>query len=280
MSDQKVAGGGTSTYRDMLDIIFSNRNKAYGAYQLRRDYPSYVGRALLIGLLLICFFYAIPAILGFVNKALENDRPVEVVAEMGPPPDIDPNTPPPPPPPPVETPPPPTRTTQRFVPPVVKKDAEVEKEPEIKAIEDIKEDVGKDTKEGNDEAPPEVLDNPTDKVVEAKEEPKVDNTVYEFVEKNPSFPGGEAELLAYLGGNIKYPQFAQESGIKGRVYVQFVVERDGSITEVKTVRDIGGGCGKEAERVVRSMPKWSPGEQNGRPVRVKYTLPVLFALKG
>jgi periplasmic protein TonB len=275
MSDQKVG-----VYRDMLDIIFSNRNKAYGAYQLRRDYPGYVGRALIIGLLLICFFYAVPALLGFVNDALEKNKPVEVVAEMGPPPDIDPNTPPPPPPPPVETPPPPTRTTQRFVPPVVKKDAEVEKEPEMKAIEEIKEDVGKDDKKGTDDAPPAIEDNPTDKVVEAKEEPKVDNSVYEFVEKNPSFPGGEAELLSYLAGNIKYPQFAQESGIKGRVYVQFVVEKDGSVSDVKCVRDIGGGCGKEAERVVRSMPKWSPGEQNGRPVRVKYTLPVLFQLKG
>ena len=275
MSDQKVA------YRDMLDIIFSNRNKAYGAYQLRRDYPNYVGRALLIGLLLIAFFYLLPFLLGIVRGAIEKSKPaVEVVAEMGPPPDIDPNVPPPPPPPPVETPPPPTRTTQKFVPPVVKKDAEVEKEPEMTPPADIKDDVGKEDKKGSDEAPPALIDNPTDKVVESKEAPKVDNTVYEFVEKNPSFPGGEAELLGFLAKNIKYPQFAQESSIQGRVYVQFVIERDGSVSDVKTVRDIGGGCGKEAERVVRSMPKWSPGEQNGRPVRVKYTLPVLFQLKG
>lgn len=273
-----------TNYRDMLDIIFADKNKAYGAYQLRRDYPGYVGRALLIGVLLIGFMYAIPAILAKVSEFAERNKPVEVIAEMGPPPDIDPNTPPPPPPPPVETPPPPTRTTQKFVPPVVKEDKEVAEEPEMKSLDELKEDkadVGKEDKKGNDEAPPEMEDNPTDQVVEeVREAPKVDNTVYDFVEKQPSFPGGEAELLGYLAKNIKYPQFAQESSIQGRVYVQFVVERDGSINDVKAVKDIGGGCGKEAERVVRSMPKWSPGEQNGRPVRVKYTLPVLFQLKG
>jgi periplasmic protein TonB len=273
---------GQGAERDMLDIIFSTRNKAYGAYQLRRSYPEYVGRALLYGMLLIGFLYAIPAIMATVNAALESAKPVEVVAEMGPPPDIDPNTPPPPPPPPVETPPPPTRTTQKFVPPVVKKDQEVEQE-EIKTIEELKEtkdDIGKEDKKGTDDAPPEIKDNPTDEVVEAKAAPVVDNTVYEFVEKQPSFPGGEAELQSFLAKNIKYPQFAQESSIQGRVYVQFVVERDGTVTDVKTVKDIGGGCGKEAERVVRSMPKWSAGEQNGRPVRVKFTVPVLFKLNG
>jgi periplasmic protein TonB len=268
-------------YRDMLDIIFQERNRSYGAYQLRRDYPAYVGRAILIGLGIIVLAYAIPTILEKVSEFTEKPK-IDVEMEMGPPPDIDPNTPPPPPPPPPVTPPPPTRTTQKFVPPVVKKDEEVaEKEP-LKDLEELKndKDIGKDDKKGNDEAPPEIEDNPTDEVVESKEAPKVDNTVYEFVEKNPAFPGGEAELLGFLAKNIKYPQFAQESSIQGRVYVQFVVERDGSVSEVKAVRDIGGGCGKEAERVVRSMPKWSPGEQNGRPVRVKYTLPVLFALKG
>jgi periplasmic protein TonB len=273
---------GQGAERDMLDIIFSNRNKAYGAYQLRRSYPEYVGRALLYGTLLIAFLYAIPAIMATVNAALEAAKPVEVIAEMGPPPDIDPNTPPPPPPPPVETPPPPTRTTQKFVPPVVKKDQEVEQE-EIKTIEELKEtkdDIGKEDKKGTDDAPPELKDNPTDEIVETKAAPKVDENVYDFVEKQPSFPGGEAELQAYLSKNIKYPQFAQESSIQGRVYVQFVVERDGSITDVKTVKDIGGGCGKEAERVVRSMPKWSAGEQNGRAVRVKFTVPVLFKLNG
>jgi periplasmic protein TonB len=276
MSDQKGAE------RDMLDIIFSTRNKAYGAYQLRRDYPSYVGKAMLVGLLLIAFFYAIPALLSAVKGVLENNKPIEVVAEMGPPPDIDPNLPPPPPPPPVETPPPPTRTTQKFVPPVVKQDKEIVEEPPQKSLDELKEtdkDIGKEDKEGKDDAPPALEDNPTDKIVEAKEAPKVDNTVYEFVEKMPSFPGGEAELQRYLVSNIKFPQFALESSIQGRVFVTFVVERDGSITDVKCIKDIGGGCGKEAERVVRTMPKWVIGEQNGSPVRVKFTIPVSFTLK-
>jgi periplasmic protein TonB len=273
MSDQKVAE------RDMLDIIFADKNKAYGAYRLRRDYPGYVGRALLLGVLIIGLLYAIPAIMAKVNATLDANRPIEVIAEMGPPPDIDPNKPPPPPPPKVETPPPPTRTTVKFVPPVVKKDIDVPKDIPPPPPDAIKDDTGKETKKGTDDAPPAAVENPVeDVIVEAKEAPKVDNTVYEFVEKAASFPGGEAELAVWLSKNVKYPQFAQESNITGRVIVQFVVERDGSISDVKCVKDIGGGCGKEAERVVRSMPKWGAGEQNGRPVRCRFTLPVTFKL--
>jgi protein TonB len=88
-----------------------------------------------------------------------------------------------------------------------------------------------------------------------------------------------ADLYSYLGNNIKYPVMAKESGIQGKVYVTFVVERDGSITDVKVLRGIGGGCDEEAVRVVASMPRWKPGKQRGKPVRVQYNLPVRFTLQ-
>lgn len=103
--------------------------------------------------------------------------------------------------------------------------------------------------------------------------------VFTVVEKMPSFPGGEAELYKFLGSNIKYPRQAIETNAQGRVFVQFVVEKDGSITGVKVVRGIGSGCDKESVRVVTKMPKWTPGEQRGKPVRVKYTLPIVYTLK-
>ena len=106
-----------------------------------------------------------------------------------------------------------------------------------------------------------------------------DNVVFQVVEKMPSFPGGDAELFKYLSQNVKYPVIAQENGVQGRVICQFVVNRDGSIVDVEVVRSVDASLDKEAIRVIKSMPKWSPGQQRGKPVRVKYTLPVNFKLQ-
>lgn len=110
--------------------------------------------------------------------------------------------------------------------------------------------------------------------VEVAEEP-----IFTVVESEPEFPGGMEALYKYLAQNIKYPQLARENGITGKVYVQFVVEKDGSIANPRILRDIGGGCGAEAIRVVKAMPKWSPGKQRGKAVRVQFNLPVNFNLK-
>ena len=95
----------------------------------------------------------------------------------------------------------------------------------------------------------------------------------------PSFPGGEQKLLEYVAKNTKYPQIARESGIQGRVFIGFVVETDGSISNVKVLRGIGGGCDEEAVRVIKSLPKWKPGKQRGKAVRVSYQIPVNFKLQ-
>jgi TonB family protein len=103
--------------------------------------------------------------------------------------------------------------------------------------------------------------------------------IFMVVEQMPEFPGGEEKLYKFLAENIHYPQMAKESGIQGRVFVTFVVERDGSVVDIRVLRGIGGGCDEEAIRVVKAMPKWIPGKQRGKPVRVQYNLPVKFTLE-
>ena len=98
-----------------------------------------------------------------------------------------------------------------------------------------------------------------------------------LAEEDPEFPGGIEALYKFLQDNIQYPQLALENGIEGKVYVTFVVEEDGSITNPRLLRDIGGGCGQEAIRVVKMMPKWTPGKLQGKPVRVQFNLPVSFS---
>ena len=114
---------------------------------------------------------------------------------------------------------------------------------------------------------------------EIEEEEIQEAEIFTIVEEMPEFPGGTQKLADYLAKNIKYPQMARESGIQGRVFISFVVEPDGSVSNVNVMRSLGGGCDEEAVRVVKSMPKWKPGKQRGKPVRVSYILPVNFKLQ-
>lgn len=114
-----------------------------------------------------------------------------------------------------------------------------------------------------------------------EEEAEVEeHQIFMVVENAPAFPGGDAARMKFLQDNIKYPQMARESGIQGTVYVTFVVERSGAVTDVKILRGIGGGCDEEAVRVVQNMPKWEPGKQRGKPVRVQFNMPIKFTLAG
>lgn len=103
--------------------------------------------------------------------------------------------------------------------------------------------------------------------------------VFQIVEEMPEFPGGESKMYEFILKNIKYPEMARENKIKGRVYVQFVVSKDGSLNKIKVLRGIGGGCDEEAVRIVKRMPKWKPGKQNGKTVPVQFTLPFNFKLQ-
>lgn len=121
--------------------------------------------------------------------------------------------------------------------------------------------------------------------------PMTEESIFQVVEDMPRFPGcedgknkmekkkcAEGKMIDFLSNHIVYPKIAKENGIEGRVILQFVVEKNGSISNVRVLRDPGGGCGKEAERVVKSMPNWVPGKQRGKPVKVRYILPVSFKL--
>ncbi len=116
-------------------------------------------------------------------------------------------------------------------------------------------------------------------VVEEEEEEESAQQIFTVVEKQPEFPGGMSELMKFLAKSIKYPVIAQENGIQGRVVCSFVVNRDGSIVDIQVMRGVDPSLDKEAVRVIGTMPKWKPGEQRGKPVRVRFILPVQFRLQ-
>lgn len=266
---------------EWIEVVFSGRNKAYGAYVLRKENAKTSVRALIIASTLFLLAIAMPTIInkikGFIPKADEKVKMQDVV--LVPPPPVD-MTKPPPPPPTVE-PPKPKVDQVRFPPPVVKPDNEVQEKdpPTVKELE-VK-DPGQKDQKGDPNAEIRIDEavgkaEITQKVVEESNEP----VSFAAVEKLPKFPGGDEAFGRYLGKMIRYPPVAKENNLQGRVTVSFVVERDGKLTDIKVIRDIGGGCGEEAIRVLSKSPSWSPGIQNGKPVRVAYTMPINFTLAG
>jgi len=159
-------------------------------------------------------------------------------------------------------PPPPKPPQQTTVIEIVEDDVEIEDDIEIDVEADQETEV-------QDYVP-----------VEEPEEEEEETQIFQVVETMPTFPGGDAARIKYLQNNLKYPTMARESGIQGKVFVTFVVEKDGSITDVKVLRGIGGGCDEEAVRVIKNMPKWKPGKQRGKPVRVQFNMPIVFKLAG
>ena len=265
------------------DIVFEGRNKEYGAYVLRKLYDKHLKRGSFFGVLFFLLLTISPYLVGVLNKMTAVDELAMKEVTLAEPPPLDPKTPPPPPPPPPVEPPPPVAQI-KFLPPVVREDKDVKEEEKPPTIEELKEEkqISNQTKEGEKATgaitptappPPPPPDEP--------EPEKEDNTVFQIVEQQPSFPDGEAALFKYLSENIKYPEFARDNGIEGTTYVGFVVEKDGSITDVTVRRGVKGGkvCDEEAIRVVRNMPRWKPGRQNGKNVRVSYNLPVKFKLQ-
>jgi len=268
---------------DFLDILFDGRNKEYGAYELRRQYNKRVRNALVGTSSLFILLLGGYLVSNWV-KASEDEGPKKPVIKEIKMEDVkipdDPKTPPPPPPPPA--PPPPVKPSVQFTPPVIKKDAEVPPDEEPPKHEDIKDkSISTKTVEGDPNGIDAGLleDSKGTGVVEAPPAPAKEE-IFTFVEQPPTFPGGEEALNKYLNKNIRYPRVAQENGISGTVFVQFVVDSDGNIKDVKTVGAAkGGGLEEEAIRVVKSMPKWKPGKQNGRQVSVQFNLPIRFTLQ-
>lgn len=157
-------------------------------------------------------------------------------------------------------PPPPPEPSQELI--IVDDDVELEEE----FIIDIDADVFTEVQEFT----PIVFDEP--------EEEEDVQQIFVVVEDQPEFPGGEEARQRFLRDNLDYPQMAREAGIQGTVFLTFVIERDGSVTDIRVLRDIGGGCAEEAIRVVQMMPRWTPGRQRGQPVRTQFTMPIRFTL--
>ena len=271
-----------------VDMVFAGKNKEYGAYQLRKGTSGRNIKALLILVIaaaLVGGFLAwkvieqkqaeeqqaymeameLAKLQQQAKKEEKKKEPVKPKVEMK-----------------KEI--PVARETQKFTAPVIKKDELVKEENQVKQMDklDDKVAVGTENKEGVKDRTVEAVRN--DIAVAAPPpppapKPEVATKIFDVVEEMPSFPGGNGALMSYLASNIKYPVVAQENGVQGRVIVSFVVERDGSISDVKVARSVDPSLDREAQRVVKSMPRWSPGKQNGSTVRVKYTVPVVFRLQ-
>lgn len=252
-----------------LDIVFEGRNKSYGAYELRKENRSTTVKALIVGAALFSLAVGAPLIIdmlpGKSDEVVTMDKKM-VTVKLPPKPKkpepIIPNLPPPPP-------PAPKVDVVKFVKPVVAKAEEVTEEPP-KIVEMKEKKIGNQNIKGNPDAEltvATVYGTGTAAVVEE------DNAVYNTagIEVKPEFPGGIEKFYKFIANNYRAPE---EEGLKGKVYVTFVVEKDGSLTDIKVLRDIGYGTGAEAIRVLKKTPKWSPGEQNGKKVRVQYSLPI------
>ncbi|MCH4181827.1 MAG: TonB family protein [Prevotella sp.] len=267
-----------------VNMIFQGRNKAYGAYKLRTSISKRNVMAIIIMLIAAAIIASILGIQAIVKanqqkvavttsvelsqlankkKAVVEKRTVikeekkEVVKQV--------------------------KSSIKFTAPVIKKDNEVKKE--IVSQEDLnntKTAVGAFDVKGNSDQGT-VLKAEQEIAQPAPPAPKpsaeIENKVFDVVEQMPSFPGGNSALMSYLNSNVKYPVVAQENGVQGRVVISFVVEKDGSITDVQVVKSVDPSLDREASRVVRSMPRWNPGKQNGQAVRVKYDVPVSFRLQ-
>ena len=271
-----------------VEMVFAGKNKEYGAYQLRKGTSGRNIKSLLILVIaaaLVGGFLAWKVIeqkqaeeqqaymeameLAKLQKQAEKEKkkPEKVQPKVEMKKEI-----------------PVARETQKFTAPVIKKDELVKEENQVKQMDqlDAKVAVGTKDEEGVKDRTVEAVRS--DIAVAAPPpppapKPEVSNKVFDVVEEMPSFPGGQAALMSFLSSNIKYPVVAQENGVQGRVIVGFVVERDGSITDVKVMRSVDPSLDREAQRVVRAMPRWKPGKQNGSAVRVKYTVPVVFRLQ-
>ena len=269
-----------------IDLVFEGKNEAYGAYQIRQDTTKRNNMAMLFLLLgiaaIVGIFFAWGGIANALAASEERNEGTEAL-EM------------------------------------VVEDQEEDQQDEDEIVYDIQpeeEQVQQDQLMNSekftdyamdDEAPQEVtktqdeteksdvaissvnFDQGTDEgqevlkqnqvVVEKVEEKEEETKIFEVVEQMPQFPGGDAALMQYLSSHIKYPAVAEENGIQGRVVCTFVVERNGSITDVRVVKSVDPSLDKEAVRVIKGMPSWIPGKQNGSAVRVKYTVPVTFRLQ-
>jgi protein TonB len=259
-----------------LNLIFANRNQAYGAYQLRKENARNTNKALIIAITLFTVILASPTIAniikGYIPAADPKLTKVDVILQ--PPPSIEHVTPPPP----TQEAARPHNDMVRFPPPIVRPDVDVHEDPPTDDVLQQK-DPGPKTIDG-DKGNPINIDEPAGTAEKGPAITEEDNTVHGFggIEIEPTPIGGMEKFYSFLGSKIRYPEAAKEAGTQGRAVLTFVVEKDGSLSNITAIRDPGNGLGDEAIRVLKLAPRWKPGVQNGRSVRVQYTIPVNFNL--
>jgi len=266
--------------QEWCSIVFEGKNQAYGAYKMRKTSAKRHNLAMLWLVIIALLAFALPTLIQMAKpkqkdvntmvtqlsaldkpkvkqkefKKIEMEKPKEQLV----------------------------KSSIKFTAPVIKKDTEVKEQDEMKSQKELTEskvtisiaDVkGNDEKNGKD-----IADL---KKIVTQEAPKddEDNKVFDMVEVQPSFPGGQGEMMSWISSHLKYPAIAAENGIEGKVIVQFVVGKNGAIRDATIARALNPSCDKEALRVVNAMPRWLPGKQNGKEVSVKFTLPITFKLQ-
>jgi protein TonB len=267
--------------QEWCDMVFAGKNQDYGAYKMRKTSAKRHNAAMFWLIIIALLAFALPTLiqmakpkqkevnttvtaLSALDKPKVKEKKFHKVELEKPKEQL-------------------VKSSVKFVAPVIKKDSEVREQDEMKTQKELTEskvtisiaDVkGNDEKNGKD-----IADLKKVVTQEAPKEEEDDNKVFDMVEQNPTFPGGQAELMAWISNHLKYPAIAAENGIEGKVIIQFVVGRNGAIRDANVVRALNPSCDREALRVVNAMPRWIPGKQNGKEVSVKFTLPITFKLQ-
>lgn len=251
-------------YPSLDDLVFENRNKAYGAYDIRRRYSRTMSISILIGIIVVLTAAIVPYIRAKNIAQVKQRDANEVIAEMANDLQQEEAAPPPPPPPP---PPEEQQTVVKYVAPVVVDSIKPEDATQFMTADDVVETVV-------DAEVVEVIEQVQEEIQE-----EAPQEVFVVVEEMPSFPGGDVELFKFIYDNIKYPELAKENNIQGKVILRFCVTYKGTVDQVSIVRGVDPSLNNEAIRVIKMLPLWKPGKQGGKPVNVWYSVPINFQLK-
>lgn len=266
----------TSLPATLDELVFVGRNQAYGAFDLRQHYRPTLSRALWLGIGLFLLGLLGPQLYTRLSPAPADRVMVETdFVRLAPPPDVPPVVIPP-------AEPTPVQRTVRALPPLVVPADEVREEHLPPTVDDLDHAVTSDQNaEGTGDidviqAPEAAAPSKIETLLEVA--PPAED-IFLAVEQQPEYPGGQPAMRAFLAKNLRYPASATTAGVSGKVFVSFVIGTDGSLSDLSVLKGIGFGCDEEALRVMRQMPHWKPGKQSGRAVRVRYNLPITFALE-
>lgn len=267
------------TTKAWCDLIFEEKNKEYGAYKLRSGLAHRNLVALIITIIIAAMVVLLPLLMSLMPEPEVKDEEIQVtelatleeaeVKDESLVKKVD-----------LAPPPPPLRSSIKFVPPIITKDNEVSDADEMKSQEELsssKVSISIADVKGNDDVHGADIADVKQVVVQAPKKAE-EEKIYDYVEEAPKFKGGDPAMYKWLNDNLRYPTISQEQGVQGKVFVRFVVDKSGKITNVRVVRSLDSYTDKEAVRVVSGMPAWNPGKMNGAAVKAYFVLPVTFRL--